>query len=129
LLVVGHGEAKEQKLLLEQIDRPALLATLRDYAARQRWNSATPAEVPSLPDGTVDLSKLPPELQRLKPKYIWLDDDAIALVYGGALGHWGIRAFRPAVAGAGLRQLAAGLWFFTDDDDTAREKPSPGQHY
>jgi hypothetical protein len=119
--LVDRKESSEQKLLLEKVDHAAVLLALRDYAARQHWNvPESSGAPPTLGDGTADLSKLPPELQRLKPRYVWIDGDSIDLVYGGALGHWGLRAFRPGVAGSGKQRLVDGLWFFTDDDDSAR---------
>jgi len=69
-------------------------------------------------DGTFlygDDPSVPAALKLLKPSSIRINDENIDLEFGGALLHFGIRAFRPGLAGSGTKQLGEGLWFYSEN--------------
>lgn len=109
----GRIITERQKIILYKIDHPSLAILLRDFATRQRWSVAAPPEDSAFL--YADDPSVPPALKLLKPSSVSIYDDNIDLEFGGALLHFGIRAFRPGLAGSGTKQLGEGLWFYSEN--------------
>lgn len=104
---------ERQRIILYQIDHRSLSILLRDFATLQRWSATEPPKDGTFLDG--DDPSVPPALKLLKPSSIRINDENIDLEFGGALLHFGIRAFRPGLAGSGTKQLGEGLWFYSEN--------------
>jgi hypothetical protein len=113
-----HLIVERERQLLYNTDHQALARLMRDYAARRVWSSGQP---PKSDMGAFiyfwgEDESLTDSLRLLKPSSGKITADEFELEFGGTFMHFGVRVFRPGLAGSGTKRLADGLWFYAEDE-------------
>lgn len=81
------------------------------------------------PDKHPDVEKFPKEIRRLKPTYVYVDDNGrVVIEMWGGMSHYGVVAHakdfqEPYEAYVpGNKKLIDGLWFYSDFIDLNQQK-------
>ncbi len=114
---------QRQILLLYETDHKALLEACRivlKEAREGKWEYYKQYVVRSSRDPNVD--RLPEQILRLNPTYIYLRQNSIRIELVGGIHHLGVTAYSEdyEFEGHGDKKLLDGLWYY---DDGYREDP------
>jgi len=104
---------ERERQLLYGIDHKTLASELRKFASEQRWSRSIRNADPDA-FGTSNPAT-PAALRILKPSAIWIFDDRIQFDCGGPFSDFGIVVFPEGTEGTGTKQLANGVWFYSED--------------
>jgi len=101
--------------LLHKTEHQKVLEASREAIRTRRDFQRDPNDPKIAPDDP----KLPEVIQNLKATSIFISNDRLSLVFGGALHHQGFIAYSESytnlpVAGKGFEKVIDGLWFFED---------------
>jgi len=117
---IRHLNEEKERFLLYGVNRQALAAELRDFAARTRWNADRHS--PEFDYFTTRDAVMPVELRGLGPTAIRIFDDRIEFDCGGPFLSFGIAAYKPGLSGKGTKQLGDGIWFYAEDNSVPPPK-------
>lgn len=105
---------KKKRQLLYETDHAALAYELRKFANEVRWNRLELAQEPQV-FGDED-NRLPASIRAFAPKAVIVSDDRIAFDQGYLDVYFGIVVFPDGKVGEGLKELAPGVWFYSNNN-------------
>jgi hypothetical protein len=113
-------QVKERKImLLYKTDHSALLVACRKLIKDKhegKWQEGR-YNVNFKPHP--DAAKLPETILKLKPTWVWINNERVMIEMLGGLGHFGVHAFSKGFPEAeqkkyGDKKLLDGLWYYDD---------------
>jgi hypothetical protein len=106
VVMMRHVINQEERFLLREVDHKLIAQVLREFAERQGWTRL---------DVSASDPRVPREVQVLKPSAIWVYEDRVEMDFGGAFLSFGLRVFKPGIAGYGTKKVDEGVWFYSED--------------
>ena len=104
-----------QRMLLFHVAHDVLAAEARAFAETIGWGRSASGESGGQRfEG--DDPRLPASIRVLHPSSLRVWQDRMEIEFGGALHHQGISVFRNATGGKGTKELAKGVWYYSEGD-------------
>jgi hypothetical protein len=108
----ASNEATKRQVIYH-INHAALAQEVRKFAEQKRSETVVAPAAPLLMwEGDPDL---PASLKILKCSSVSIFPDRVRLEFGGPFLHFGIMIFNKGYPGEGNKQLADGVWFYSED--------------
>lgn len=118
----GRVIPDEENRVLYHVDHTKLAASLREFAAKQRWNNPDALRTPNF--YYVDDPSLPVAVRDVHPSWVQINDERVDCGFGQIVREkslsFGISVWRPGLEGYGAKKLADGVWFYAEDGRVPR---------
>jgi hypothetical protein len=102
-----------QREIFYHINHTPLADEVRKFAEQQRQETSITETAPLLFRG--NNLELPTSLQTMKCTGVAIFADRVRLEFGGPFLHFGLDVFNKGVPGNGIKELAEGVWYYSED--------------